>query len=41
MFEEAYAKNQENSPGIFEWSRPLGVAPLAQLGRSFKKEIIP
>jgi 3'-5' exoribonuclease len=40
MFEEAYAKNQENSPGIFEWSRPLGVAPLAQLGKSFKKESI-
>ena len=31
MFDEAYAKNQQTSPGIFEWSRPLSVAPLAPL----------
>ena len=33
MFEEAYAKNQETSSGIFEWSSPLGVAPIAPLKR--------
>jgi 3'-5' exoribonuclease len=31
MFEEAYARNQESAPGIFEWSRPLAVAPIAPL----------
>lgn len=31
MFEEAYTKNSETSPGIFEWSRPLAVAPVAPL----------
>jgi len=37
MFEEAYTKNQETSPGIFEWSRPLAVSPVAPL-KKFKKE---
>lgn len=31
MFDEAYEKGQETSPGIFEWSRPLAVAPVAPL----------
>lgn len=31
MFSEAYARAQETSPGIFEWVRPLGVAPTAPL----------
>lgn len=36
MFEEAY-KTQEASPGIFEWSRPLSVAPVAPL-RKFSQQ---
>lgn len=31
MFDEAYTKNQQTSPGIFEWSRPLSVSPIAPL----------
>lgn len=30
MFDEAY-RTQQTTPGIFEWSRPLGVAPIAPL----------
>lgn len=33
MFDEAYTKSQETSPGIFEWSRPLAVSPVAPLGK--------
>ena len=38
MFDEAYARGQETSPGIFEWSRPLAVSPVAQLRKIKKNE---
>ncbi len=38
MFAEAYTKNQETSPGIFEWSRPLSVSPIAPLSKVSTKE---
>lgn len=31
MFQETYTKAQQSTPGFFEWSRPLGVAPVAPL----------
>lgn len=36
MFQEAYSKTQQTTPGIFEWVRPLGAAPIAPL-RKMKK----
>lgn len=38
MFDEAYSKNQETSPGVFEWCRPLGVSPITPL-RKIKNSI--
>lgn len=38
MFEEAYSKGSQGTPGFFEWSRPLGVAPVASLKKVKKNK---
>jgi 3'-5' exoribonuclease len=38
MFQEAYSRSSPSELGLFEWSRPLGVAPIAPLKKYLPQE---